>query len=90
MKLIKIFTKSDCPKCPQAKKIAEELIKEGLEVVHYDLDTVEGLAEAAYYSILSTPSIIIENETEDEIASWRGVLPNPHELRQILLERKQC
>lgn len=89
MELIKIFTKSNCPKCPAAKQMAQELMKEGLKVVNYDLDTIEGLTEAAYYGILSTPSIIIEDETEDEIASWRGVLPNLQELKKVLFKRKQ-
>ncbi len=90
MESIKIFTKSNCPRCVALKDIAQELMKEGLKVVNYDLDTVEGLSEAAYYSILSTPSIVIEDESENEIASWRGVLPSIQELKEVLLERRRC
>jgi len=79
---IKIFIKAKCPKCPAAKEIETELKREGVPVFHYDLDTIDGLAEASYYSILSTPSIIIEDEEEKEVISWRGVVPSLQEVKQ--------
>lgn len=84
MGLIKIFTKAKCPKCPAVKEIGSELKKEGLPVFSYDLDTFEGLAEASFYSILSTPSILIEDEEEREVISWRGVVPTLQEVKQYL------
>jgi glutaredoxin len=84
MGLIKIFTKAKCPKCPAAKEIGTELKKEGVQVFHYDLDTIDGLAEASFYSILSTPSVIIEDEEEREVVSWRGVVPTLQEVKQYL------
>jgi len=82
MGLIKIFTKTQCPKCPAVKEIGTELKKEGIPVLNYDLDTIDGLAEAAFYSILSTPSLIIEDEEEEEVISWRGVVPTLQEVKQ--------
>jgi hypothetical protein len=58
--------------------------KEGVPVYHYDLDTIEGLAEASFYSILSTPSLIIEDEEEREVMSWRGVVPTLQEVKEHL------
>ncbi|MGD0920110.1 MAG: thioredoxin family protein [Thermodesulfobacteriota bacterium] len=84
MKLIKIFTKAKCPKCPAVKEIGTELKKEGVRVSNYDLDTIDGLAEASFYSILSTPSVIIEDEEEREVMSWRGVVPSLQEVKQHL------
>ena len=84
MGFIKIFTKAKCPKCPIVKEIGKELKKEGVSVFQYDLDTIDGLAEASFYSVLSTPSIIIEDEEEREVASWRGVVPTLQEVRQHL------
>jgi hypothetical protein len=81
---LKIFTKAKCPRCPAVKEIGTELRKEGVQVFHYDLDTVDGLAEASFYSILSTPSIIIEDEEEREVISWRGVVPTLQEVKQYL------
>lgn len=85
MELIKIFVKAKCPKCPAAKEIGMELKREGLPVLHYDLDTIDGLAEASFHSILSTPSLIIEDEEEREIVSWRGMVPTLQEVKQRLL-----
>ena len=84
MGLIKIFTRAKCPKCPAVKKIGMELKMEGVSVLNYDLDTMDGLAEASFYSILSTPSIVIEDEEEKEVASWRGVVPTLQEVKQYL------
>jgi thiol-disulfide isomerase/thioredoxin len=81
---VKIFIKAKCPKCPAVKEIGTELKKEGVNVFHYDLDTIDGLAEASYYSVLSTPSIIIEDEEEKEVISWRGVVPSLQEVKQYL------
>lgn len=81
---LKIFVKAKCPKCPAAKEMGVELRKEGVPVYHFDLDTIEGLAEASFYSILSTPSIIIEDEEEREVISWRGVVPTLQEVKQHL------
>ena len=82
MGIIKIFTKAHCPKCPAAREIGTELKKEGVPVFNYDLDTIDGLAEAAFHSILSTPSIVIEDEEEREVISWRGVVPSLQEVKQ--------
>jgi len=84
MGLIKIFTKAKCPKCPAVKEIGTELKKEGMPVLNYDLDTIDGLAEASFYSIRSTPSIIIEDEEEREVISWRGIVPTVQEVKQYL------
>jgi hypothetical protein len=82
---VKIFTKAKCPRCPAAKEMAKNLKKEGIRVFNFELDTVDGLAEASFYSILSTPSIIIEDEQEKEMASWRGVVPSLEEVKEYLL-----
>ena len=86
MELIKIFTKARCPKCPAVKEIGKELKREGVPVLNYDLDTIDGLAEASFYSILSTPSLVIEDEEEKEVVSWRGVAPTLQEVKQYLFK----
>lgn len=84
MGLVKIFWKSECPKCPAAKNVGDELKKEGVKVIHYNLDTVDGLAEGAYYSVMSTPTLIIEDTEENHIADFRGTVPTPHEVRRLI------
>lgn len=81
---IKIFTKSECPKCPAAKEIGGVLQQEGLQVTYYDLETPDGLAEGAFYSVLSTPTIIIEDEHEKILAGWRGSVPTIQEIEGVI------
>ncbi|MDI6799231.1 MAG: thioredoxin family protein [Actinomycetota bacterium] len=76
---VKVFVKSDCPRCPEAKALAESL--EDIEV--YDVDNVEGLAEAAFYSVLTTPSFVLTDETGKEIKAWLGVVPNLADLELV-------
>ena len=83
---VKIFTKAKCPKCPAAKEMAKTLKSEGVRVLNYDLDTIDGLAEASFYSVFSTPSIIIEDEEEKEMASWRGIVPTVQEVKEHLFK----
>lgn len=84
---VKIFTKAQCPKCPEAKAIALALKNEGVRVLQFDLDTVEGLAEASFHSVLSTPSLIVEDEEEREMAAWRGKVPSLQEVRACLVRK---
>ena len=84
MGTIKIFTKAECPRCPAAKEIGGILQKEGHPVSFYDLETPDGLAEAAFYSVLSTPTIIIEDEHEKILAGWRGSVPTLQEIQGLM------
>jgi len=84
MESIKIFTKATCPRCPAAREIGKELSKRGVSVFHYDLDTADGLAEASFQSILSTPSLIIEDGEEREVVGWRGAVPSLAEVQRHL------
>ncbi len=81
---IKIFIKDECPKCPAAKEMGGILQGNGLQVLYYDLETPDGLAEAAFYSVLSTPTIIIEDKNEKVLAGWRGSVPTLQEIQGVI------
>ncbi|MFH2011596.1 MAG: thioredoxin family protein [Pseudomonadota bacterium] len=81
---VKIFWKSNCPKCPAAKDMGVMLKNEGVSVINYNLDTLDGLAEGAYYSVMSTPTMIIEDEEENYIAGFRGDVPTIQEIQKLL------
>ncbi|MDD3398568.1 MAG: hypothetical protein PHW93_03110 [Candidatus Methanomethylophilaceae archaeon] len=55
-----LFTKQDCQKCDHIK----ERIPEGLKVEIVDAETVDGMAEAAYYEILEEdmPVLVVDEE----------------------------
>jgi len=78
---VKIFWQKNCPHCPEAKNIGKQLEKEA-EVQYFDADTVDGLAEASYYDIASTPSIVVLDNNENEIKIWRGKTPRLEEIRE--------
>jgi glutaredoxin len=84
MGAVKIFTKGQCPKCPAAKGMGDRLKMRGVEVIDYDLETIEGLAEAAFYGVMATPTIIVEGGEDNELAAWRGTVPSPQEIEEVL------
>ena len=81
MNRFKLFWKEDCPKCPAAKDVMRQLKLDGFHTMEHNLETSEGLAEAAFYSILSTPSILLTDEKENLVAEWRDHIPTIDEAR---------
>lgn len=77
---IKVFWKTDCPKCP----VAKALVAGSLNAELFNLDEVDGLAEAAFYGVMSTPSIIVTNERGQEVISWRGEVPSKQDIEKWL------
>jgi hypothetical protein len=69
---IKLFVKTDCPRCPAAKHAVEGIT--GVEV--YSVDEVDGLAEASFYGVLATPTVLVLDGDDRELASWRGEAPD--------------
>lgn len=85
MEIIKLFVKEGCGLCPSAKEVGSRLTQEGLRVQCYDLDTADGLAEASYYGILSTPTMIIEDDNEKMLADFRGTVPTVQQIKNALV-----
>lgn len=84
MGLIKLFVKHKCPRCPQAKQVGSELQQAGFTVQEYDVETPDGLAEASFYCVQATPTFIIEDEQENALADFRGVVPSVQEISRIV------
>ncbi len=78
---IKIFWQNNCLHCLEAKNIGKQLEKEAA-VQYFDVDTVDGLAEASYHDIASTPSIVVLDNDDKEIKTWRGKIPRLEEIRE--------
>ena len=74
--VLKVFVKDDCPNCPAAKEVANQFSFSRL----YSLDDAEGLAEAAFHSVLCTPSMVLVDENDTVIQSWRCHVPRPTEI----------
>jgi len=84
MRVVKLFVKSNCSRCPAAKQVGEDLKREGVTVVEYDVETADGLAEASFHSIQATPSFIVEDNDENTIADFRGDVPTVQAIRDII------
>jgi thioredoxin-related protein len=84
MGVIKLFVQGQCSKCPQAKEVGNSLKKEGFNVLEYDVETVEGLAEASFYSVQATPTFILEDQEENTVADFRGEVPAYEKIKQIM------
>lgn len=77
---LKIFTLPTCPKCPRAKVIAKEVAEKfNIKYREIDISTHEGLLEGLMYQIMSTPSIVIE----DEVIA-RGKITSKEELEAVI------
>jgi hypothetical protein len=77
---LKLFWKADCPKCPAAKASLADMA----DIEYYSLDEAAGLAEAAFYSVMSTPSLVISGTDGSEVASFRGEIPPLEEISRWL------
>jgi thioredoxin-related protein len=88
--VFKLFTQPKCPRCPAAKALVHQLKIENceLKIEEYDVSTIDGLAEASFYSVLSTPGLILVNDQGKELAGWRGEVPSKKEfLAKLQMKR---
>jgi thioredoxin-related protein len=85
-KLLKFFSKDSCPNCPPAKEIAEDLKRRGVIVQYFDVDSVDGRAEAMFYDVMGTPSTVLVDEKGDELMSWRGKTPDKQAILSVFEE----
>ena len=80
MGIVKIFYKDDCPKCPLAKQLRDRLKEQKVDVLDYNVGTVEGLAEASFYSVMALPTVVVEDGMENGIGELRGEVPRMEEV----------
>jgi len=88
--ILKLFTQPSCPKCPAAKQVVGEIKTENLrlKIEEYDITTVDGLAEASFYSVMATPTILLCDDTGKVIKDWRGEVPDKKEIHSFLGMKK--
>lgn len=84
---IQLFTQDKCAKCPPAKEMVMRIQRDrGVAVQEFDVESIDGMAEAAYYGIMSTPSVVLIDSEGSEIVSWRGVTPDESKIYSLLDE----
>ena len=79
---LKIFTQDNCPNCPPAKEMGKQLEGEGFAVSYHDIRSLEGLSEATFHDVMATPSMVIVDDNDRELHSWRGDVPSLDEVKE--------
>lgn len=80
MAKLKLFSKSGCKLCEEAKTLFTHTSLDSISLEIYDVDDTNGLAEATFYGVRSVPTLILEDENENLIGEWRGKVPSPEEI----------
>ncbi len=85
MVTINLYGKKSCQLCEHTKrKLGFFLKKWGYEqrvqVEYWDLDTVDGLAEATFNDVLKTPATLVARDG-NHVARWEGAIPDSNELK---------
>lgn len=85
---INIFGKADCVKCETAKKRLKSLLSrkkltKEIPLNYFDMESVDGMAEGAFYDVLEVPTIII-NDKNEKLGRWDGNVPPTSEITKLL------
>jgi len=87
---VKVFGKPGCEFCKTTVKKFETFLsrweqKDAVPLNFYDMETVDGLAEGAFYSVTKIPATVIEKNGE-LVARWDGKVPLSEEFKQFFAE----
>lgn len=81
-----IFGKEGCEACKRVfhkmEYFKNNYLPE-LEILYYDMETVDGLAEGAYRDVSDVPTVILEKDGK-ELERWKKIPPTYKRLREIL------
>lgn len=85
---VKVFGKPGCEYCQTTVKKFETFFgrwnidESKVKLSFFDMETVDGLAEGAFYGVTSIPSTVIEKD-KDVLKRWDGAVPLSEEFKEI-------
>ena len=85
---INVFGKPGCEFCKTTMKKFETFLQRWkidpaqVNLKFHDMETVDGLAEGAYYSVIKIPSTVIRKNGES-LARWDGKVPLSQEFKDL-------
>lgn len=87
---IHIFGKPDCGLCESTQRKVEFFLAKWklagqVPVRFFDMTTVDGLAEGAYYDATETPTTLVLTNGR-VVGRWHAAVPPSEELRQALAQ----
>jgi len=85
---VSVFGKQGCDLCKTTyRKLEHYLSKWGMNdkvaLRFVEVETVDGMAEGAFYDVLKVPTTIIVKDG-DVVSRWDGVMPPSEEVRAAL------
>jgi len=88
---VKIFGKKECNLCKASLRkfqffLDKWELAERVQLVFYDLDTVDGLTEGSLLDALEVPTIVLEKDGV-EVARWEKEVPRSDEFGKILVSK---
>ena len=81
MKLL-YFCQDDCQRCPPVKEVISQVTDIKIETI--DAISDDGKFDVNMYGVQGTPAVILIDEDDDEIFSWRGITPSIEELNYMI------
>lgn len=85
---VKVFGKPGCEFCKTTMKKFETFFgrwnidQQKIKLSFFDMETVDGMAEGAFYSVTRIPSTVIERGS-DLVRRWDGVVPLSEEFKDF-------
>jgi glutaredoxin len=79
---LKIFIQPGCPACPSAKELGKKLEKK-IKVEYFDTSEPKGLAEATFYGVMATPTLILVENKDKVKKTWIGTPDEKEVLKEI-------
>lgn len=85
---VKVFGKPGCEYCKTTLKKFETFFarwnidQSKAKLSFFDMETVDGMAEGAFYSVSKIPSTVIERESS-VLARWDGKVPLSEEFKNL-------
>src|SRR3989339_855772 len=87
---VKVFGKPGCEFCKTTVKKFETFFGRWniddtvAKLSFYDMETVDGLAEGAFYSVTKIPATVIERKA-DVVRRWDGQVPLSEEFKEYFI-----
>jgi len=88
---VKVFGKPGCEYCKTTMKKFETFFgrwnieDSKVKLSFFDMETVDGLAEGAFYSVTKIPSTVIEKDSSI-LHRWDGVVPLSEDFKGFFAE----
>jgi len=91
---INVYTKEGCELCGHTKRKLDVLLKRwgrdgDVKLTYWDLETADGLAEAAFNEVYLTPTTVVSRDGET-LARWEAEVPDSRLLKECIEDNHEA